>query len=226
MKKKLLLFRLALSAVFIFTTLPASASIEIDQAWNGNIIIEARDSILVDIFTKLQEKYAIEVAGLESRKSDKITFTFEAKSLEDLLRGLLRYLGVKNFAIEFADATLKRIVVVPDSVLEFSPTKSMHIEGSDQSESIGVAQVQSIVEFSQADSLDLLAGDIILEYDGVRITSAQQLVDEVKEKDENSQVEMVILRGNYPIRLVLAGGMIGVRVLTKQISKQDIILLD
>ncbi len=226
MKKKLLLFRLALSAVFIFTTLPASASIEIGQAWNGNIIIEARDSILVDIFTKLQEKYAIEVAGLESRKSDKITFTFEAKSLEDLLRGLLRYLGVKNFAIEFADATLKRIVVVPDSVLEFSPTKSMHIEGSDQSDSIGVAQVQSIVEFSQADSLDLLAGDIILEYDGVRITSAQQLVDEVKEKDENSQVEMVILRGNYPIRLVLAGGMIGVRVLTKQISKQDIILLD
>lgn len=226
MKKILLLFLLALSAAFNFTTLPASASIEISQAWNGNIIIEARDSILVEVFTKLQEKYAIEVAGLESRKSDKITFTFEAKSLEDLLRGLLRYLGVKNFAIEFADATLKRIVVVPDSVLKFSSTQTLHTEETDQNESIGVAQVQSIVEFSQADFLDLLAGDIIFEYDGVRITSAQQLVDEVKEKDENSQVEMVILRGNYPIRLVLAGGMIGVRVLTKQISKQDIISLD
>jgi hypothetical protein len=226
MKKLLPLFLLTLSATLISTTLPTSASIEIGQAWNGNIIIEARDSFLVEILTKLKEKYAIEVAGLESRKSDKITFSFEAKSLEDLLRGLLRYLGVKNFAIEFADAALKRIVVVPDSALEFFPTKSMHTEGSGQSESIGVAQVQSIVEFSQADSLDLLAGDIILEYDGVRITSAQQLVEEVKEKDENSQVEMVILRDNYPIRLVLAGGMIGVRILTKQISKQDIISLD
>ena len=226
MKKTLLIYLLVLTTAFIFTTLPASASIKIGQALNGNLILEARDSILLDIFAKLQEKYAIEISGLESRKSDKITFTFEAKSLEDLLRGLLRYLGVKNFAIEFADAALKRIVVVPDSLLEFSPSKRMHTQGSDQSESIGVAQVQSIVEFSQAESLDLLAGDIILEYDGVRITSAQQLVDEVKEKDENSQVEMVILRSNYPIRLVLAGGMIGVRVLTKQISKQDIISID
>jgi hypothetical protein len=226
MKTLVLLFLLTLNATLISTTLPASASIEIVQAWNGNIIIEARDSILVEIFTKLEEKYAIEVAGLESRKRDRITFSFEAKSLEDLLKGLLRYLGVKNFAIEFADETLKRIVVVPDSGLDIPTTESMHTEESNQSESIGVAQVQSIVEFSQADSLDLLAGDIILEYDGVRITSAQQLVDEVKENDANSQVEMVILRDNYPIRLVLAGGMIGVRVLTKHISEQDITSLD
>jgi hypothetical protein len=226
MKKTLRLFLFALSTAFILTTQPAFASIEFSQAWNGNIIIKARDSILVEVFTKLREEYAVEVAGLESRKSDKITFTFEAKSLEDLLRGLLRYLGVKNFAIEFADATLKRIVVVPDSVLEISPTKNMPSEQSDQTEYIGVAQVQSIVEFSQADSLDLIAGDIILEYDGVRITSAQQLVDEVKNKDENSQVEMVILRSNYSKRLILAGGMIGVRVLTKQIPKQDILSLD
>ena len=72
----------------------------------------------------------------------------------------------------------------------------------------------------------MIAGDIIFEYDGVRITSAQQLVDEVGEKDESSQVEMIILRDKHPIRLILAGGMIGVRVMTKQISKKEIGFID
>ena len=205
---------------------PANASIEITHGWDGNVTIEARDSVLDDIFRELHDKYGIEVSGLESRKSDKITFSFEADTLEGLLRGLLRYLGVKNFAIEFADAALTRIMVVPDSVKGFRPSENADIESSNQTESIGVAQVQSIVEFSQAESLDLIAGDIILEYGGVRITSAQHLVDEVEEKDESSQVEMVILRDKYPIRLILAGGLIGVRVMTKQISKKEISSID
>ena len=89
-------------------------------------------------------------------------------------------------------------------------------------ESLSVAQVQSIVEFSQAESLDLTAGDIIIEYDGVHITSAQQLVEEVKDKAENSQVEMIVIREKRPMRLILAGGQIGVRIMTKEVAKEEI----
>jgi hypothetical protein len=157
---------------------------------------------------------------LESRESDKVTFSFEADTLEALLRGLLRNLGVKNFAIEFADARLTRIVVVPDSMSDLS--ENVQKDQGNQVESLSVAQVQSIVEFSQAESLDLTAGDIIIEYDGVHITSAQQLVEEVKEKAENSQVEMIVIREKRPMRLILAGGIIGVRIITKNISKEEI----
>ncbi len=207
-------------------TSPATASIEITQGWNGNIFIEAHDSVLVELFKELYEKYAIVVSGLESRESDKITFSFEADTLEALMRGLLRYLGVKNFAIEFADAALTRIVVVPDSANRFKQFENVFIEPSNQVGSMNVAQIQSIVEFSQAESLDLIAGDIILEYDGVRITSAQQLVDEVEGKDESSQVEMIVIRDKKPMRLILAGGMIGVRIVTKKISKEEIDFID
>jgi hypothetical protein len=142
--------------------------------------------------------------------------------LEALLRGLLRYLGVKNFAIQFADATLTRIVVVPDSMSDITTSENVRMDQRDQVEPLSVAQIQSIVEFSQAESLDLIAGDIIIEYDGVRITSAQQLVEEVEKKSENSQVEMIVIREKNPVRLILAGGIIGVRIMTKKISREEI----
>jgi len=201
---------------------PANASNEITRVWNGNIIIEARDSFLIEIFRELYDKYSIEVSGLESRESDKITFSFEAGTMESLLRGLLRHLGVKNFAIEFADATLTRIVVVPDAISDIAPSEKAQPDQGNQIDSVSVAQIQSIVEFSQAESLDLTAGDIIIEYDGVRITSAQQLVEEVEKKADHSQVEMIVIREKNPMQLILAGGIIGVRIMTKEISQEEI----
>jgi len=222
MKKIYLLSLYFLFLAALYATGPANASNEITRVWNGNIIIESHDSVLVEIFKELYDKYSIEVSGLENRESDKITFYFEAETLEALLRGLLRYLGVKNFAIHFADATLTKIVVVPDSVSDITTSENVQMDQSDQVEPLSVAQIQSIVEFSQAESLDLIAGDIIIEYDGVRITSAQQLVEEVEKKAENSQVEMTVIREKNPMRLILAGGIIGVRIMTKKISKDEI----
>ncbi len=184
--------------------------------------MEAHDSVLVEIFKELNDKYSIEVSGLESRESDKITFSFEADTLEALLRGLLRYLGVKNFAIHFADDRLTRIVVVPDSMSDITRSENVQTDQRNRVEPVSVVQIQSIVEFSQAESLDLIAGDIIIEYDGVRISSAQQLVAEVEKKAENSQVEMIVIREKNPMRLILAGGIIGVRIMTKKISKEEI----
>ena len=222
MKKIHLLSLYFLFWAAFYATGAANASNEITRVWNGNIIIEAHDSVLVEIFKELYDKYSIEVSGLESRESDKITFSFEADTLEALLRGLLRYLGVKNFAIQFADATLTRIVVMPDSISDITTSENVQMDQRDQVEPLSVAQIQSIVEFSQAESLDLIAGDIIIEYDGVRITSAQQLVEEVEKKSENSQVEMIVIREKNPVRLILAGGIIGVRIMTKKISREEI----
>ena len=222
MKKNHLLSLYFLLWAAFYATGPANASNEITRVWNGNIIIETHDSVLAEIFKELYDKYSIEVSGLESRETDKITFSFEADTLEALLRGLLRYLGVKNFAIQFADATLTKIVVVPDSMSDITTSENVQMDQRDQVEALSVAQIQSIVEFSQAESLDLIAGDIIIEYDGVRITSAQQLVEEVEKKSENSQVEMIVIREKNPVRLILAGGIIGVRIMTKKISKEEI----
>ena len=82
--------------------------------------------------------------------------------------------------------------------------------------------VQSIVEGSQAETAGLQKGDIILEYDGVRITSAQQLVNEVEKKAASSQIEMLFVRQKIPTRLILNGGFIGVRVMTTKILRAEL----
>ena len=103
----------------LFATAPAIASNEITRGSDGKIIIDAQDLDLFEILKELYDKYSVEVSGLEIRKSEKFTFSIEADTLETLLRRLLRYLGVKNFAIQFADARLTRIVVLPESVSEY-----------------------------------------------------------------------------------------------------------
>jgi hypothetical protein len=205
-----------------WVTLPANASNEITRDSNGNIVIDAQDSDLFEIIKELYDKYSVEVLGLESRESEKFTFSFEADTLETLLRRLLRYLGVKNFAIQFADARLTRIVVLPESVSNITISENLQTDRWNPPESISVAQIMSVVASSQAESLDLTAGDIIIEYDGVRINSAQQLVEEVEKKAENSQVDMIVIREKNSMRLILAGGTIGVRIRTKNISYEEI----
>jgi hypothetical protein len=216
----LLCYLLILTAFWV--TLPAKASNEITRDADGKIVIDVRNSALVEIIKELSDKYSVEVSGLESRKSEKFTFSFKADTLETLLRRLLRYLGVKNFAIQFADARLTRIVVLPESMSDIMLSENLQTDRWNPPESISVAQIMSVVESSQAESLDLTAGDIIIEYDGVRISSAQQLVEEVERKAENSQVDMIVIRDKDPMRLFLAGGTIGVRIRTKNISYEEI----
>ncbi len=204
------------------TTVAANASNEITRDPNGHIAIKVEDSDLVEIFQELSDKYSVEISGLEYRKGEKFTFSFKADTLETLLRRMLRYLGVKNFAIQFDDVRLTRVVVLPESVSDLTISENIQTDRRNPPKSISVAQIMSVVEFSQAQSLDLTAGDIIIEYDGVRISSAQQLVEEVEKKAENSQVDMIVIREKNSMRLILAGGMIGVRIRTRNISYEEI----
>ena len=147
--------------------------------------------------------------------------SYTADTLEDLLKSLLRHLGIKNYAFEFDDEILKRLVAVPEAtadVSSFSPSSNIP---SQENELVSIAQVQSIIEASQAESAGLQIGDIILEYDGVPINSAQQLVSEVEKKAQVNQIEMVIVRQKIPARLILNGGFIGVRILTKKIPRAE-----
>lgn len=197
------------------------ASDEITQTRNGKIFLKARDSTIREIVREFQNKYSIEISGLENRESEKISFSSDAHTLEGLLKGLLRHLNIKNFAIEYADATLKRVVVVPNARGAISDFVTSNKDRLNLKKFVNVAEVQSIIEASQAESLDLLEGDIIIEYDGVPINDARQLVNEVEKKASSDQVEMVIVREKTPRRLILGGGFIGVRVMTRKVLKEE-----
>jgi len=197
------------------------AADEITMVRDGKIFFKARDSTLKEIVREFHNKFSIEIKGLESKESLKLSFLFEADTLEVLLKGLLRHLGIKNYAFEFADATLKRVVIVSEATRDISSLAKPVTEQLKQKEFVNIAQIQSIIESSQAESIGLFEGDIIVEYDGVPITNARQLVKEVEKKAANSQVEMVIVREKTPMQLTIGGGFIGVRIMTKKIAKEE-----
>jgi C-terminal processing protease CtpA/Prc len=219
--KRFRLFLIFLLWISLFAVGSAGAVVEISTVTNGIISFEARDSTIAEIVNKFYDKYSIEIKGLENREREKITFSYKADTPEDLLKRLLRHIGIKNYAFEFSDATLERLVVVPEATSDvFSLSQSPKVP-SQQNEFVSIAQIQSIVEASQAESAGLQEGDIILEYDGVPISSAQQLVSEVEKKAQISQVELVIVRQKILTRLILSGGFIGVRILTQKIPRAE-----
>jgi predicted metalloprotease with PDZ domain len=169
----------------------------------------------------LQKDFAVDISGLESLEIDKITFVFEASSLEELVKGLLQYFNIKNYALEFVDDKLRSVMVVPGAKRIIADPVDSDYDSAKREETVTVAVIKSIVESSQAETLDLMQGDFIVEYDGVRINSAAQLVEEVKNKSAKNQIEMIVVRDKTLRQLILQGGVIGVRITTEKVSNQE-----
>jgi hypothetical protein len=199
----------------------AGGSGEIVGKENGSLFIRAQDVYLKTVVARLQTDFGLDINGLESLGNDKITFAFEADSLEELVKGLLRHIKINNYAFEFADDRLRSVKVVPGAKRSIAGPDDSDSDTAKRAETVTVAVIKSILESSQAEALDLMQGDIIVEYDGIRINSAAQLVKEVKKKSANNQVEMVVVRDRTSRRLILQGGVIGVRITTEKVSKQE-----
>ena len=188
---------------------------------HGTFAIESQGTLLKEVLDLLRKDFAIEIIGLDNRSDTPITFSHTSDSLEGLLKALLRYLGEKNYAFQFVDQKLKRISVLPGSARADAPVATNEPVAETKTPLVAVAEVQSVVEGSQAESLGLIPGDIILAYDGVKISNALQLVKEVEKKSSAANIELVVIRNNLAIRYTVIGGFIGVRIQTKQIPKED-----
>lgn len=188
---------------------------------HGTFTIESQGSLLKEILDSLRKDFAIEIIGLEQKNDTPVSFSHTSDSLEGLLKALLRHIGEKNYAFEFIDQKLKRISVLPGSANADVPVATNEPMADSELPLVAVAEVQSVVEGSQAESLGIIPGDIILAYDGVKINNALQLVKEVEKKSSAANIELIVIRNHSALRYTVIGGFIGVRIQTKQIPKED-----
>ncbi len=79
-----------------------------------------------------------------------------------------------------------------------------------------------MVENSQALKVGLKKGDLIIEYDSVRINSATELISEIKKKADRERIDLLTARNGELMKFVLAGGRIGVRIQTAVIPKEEL----
>ncbi len=180
------------------------------------LTLEAAGLPLGKILEEIKMQAGVEFVGLEDRKEDTVNFSAQAEPLEKALKRLLRYLDVSSYAFEYKRTKLKRVSVVPKSKSDVPvlrppvPAESGQFPVANER----VVRIIRVNEGTQAEHLDLKENDLILEYDGVRIRSAQELVAAVKKKEPAETVEMLVIRDREPRRILLNGGLIGVNVIT------------
>ncbi len=182
----------------------------------GNrLTLEAVGMPLGKILDEISLQGGVKFVGLEDRMQEAVNFSANAEPLEKALKRLLRSLDVSSYAFEYTRTKLKRVSVVPNAKSGTSarpPVPPENPQPPMPGES--VVRIIRVNEGTQAEHLDLKENDLILEYDGIRIRSAQQLVAAVKKKQPAETVEMLVVREREPRRIVLNGGLIGVNVIT------------
>ncbi len=179
---------------------------------NDTLIIEAKDLTVQELVGELERECRITFKGLDEKLDEKISFEYEGESLEDAVKLMLRNIGESNYVFEYGRNYLIRVSVMPSS--KHAPSRAVPQDRNRPPVHGRAVRVVSVINNSQAESLGLKPGDLIIEYDGVRIESSQQLIREVKNKSDLNQVEMVVVRDESPIRYYLKGGLIGVRINT------------
>jgi type II secretory pathway component GspD/PulD (secretin) len=185
---------------------------------DDQVAIQAESATLSEILAKIFETFGVTVTGLEDRLSEKVTIHFREKSLEKGIKRLLQRIDESNFAFEFNNTKLVRVVVAPASKISGS---SIQYSTEASTDSAPVVRILEIVAGTQAEVMGLQMGDLVMTYGGVEIQSAPQLVDEVNKQDYSRTIEMTVVRDGFPMKVVLNGGLIGIKVQTVMIPQTE-----
>lgn len=182
---------------------------------DGTLVIEARDIPLARILDSLEACCDIAVVGLSDQKQRLVTFRTRGE-LEEAIKRLLRHLGEVNYAFEYNNVMLTKVSVLPRSQTR---AESAPAGPETPREVVNAVKVLEVVEGSQAEALGILPGDLIINYDGTQIHTAQELLKAVKEKSDQETVELIFVREHIAQRMLLKGGFIGVRIYTVKIPQ-------
>ncbi len=195
----------------------------------GRFFISAENVDLSRIVVEIGSELGIVISGLDGTGGAKVDYSGEWESSVDMVKGILRYLGIRNYLMEFDGTKLARVRVMKSKGYVSGRDEAGRVSNSAKKadaakpvEKFSFVKVQGVVEGSQAEALELMAGDFIVLYNGVEITSSQLLIAEVRKVPLEGTVDMVVMRDHEPYSYTLKGGMIGVRVITVKLPGEEV----
>jgi hypothetical protein len=188
----------------------------------GRITVRADGEPLGDVISGIRAAGDIRIQGLSHRADDPLSFQVEDMDVEDALKRLMRQLKENNYAFEYSRTRLRRLSVFPAGQIEAARPAPRPRGGEAADGRERVVRVINVHEGTQAENLDLRQGDLIVDYDGETITSAQQLVDAVKTRSAEQIVQMTVVRDGNRFPLTLNGGLIGINILTVNVPPDQL----
>lgn len=178
------------------------------------VTLDIKEMPVAELVERINFEAGIEIRGLMERRSGRVTFTHTGRSLEDVLRQLLRYLDETNFIYQYEDDRLTRITVLPTGEDE-APVSQRESDWIDLAPKTTVVEIVDVLEESQAESVGLKKGDYIYQYGSRRMYDSQTLIKETDRKDDSTTVEMIVIRNGDAKSFFLERGFIGVQVRTR-----------
>ena len=190
---------------------------------NRQMDIRSDKARLGDLLVEIRVQSGIDITGLDDRETELVTFSGRGKP-EKVLEQMLEQISEQNFALEYTDQLLSRIMVLPSKSGGSKGRPGIvpgHVPNSKQppESRVSVVVVQLVEKNTQGEQIGLQSGDIVLEYGGVRIHSSQQLIREVKNKENENQVDMTVIRNRQNMMFSLTGGFIGIRIREEKLPK-------
>ena len=188
---------------------------------DGTLVMQARGIPLGRILDEIRKACMVEIVGLENRRDELIGFALQSVTIEKGVKRFLRRLGENNYAFEYIDRNLRRARVFPEAETVDSSIPVQAPAAITRDEDVTVVRIEAVINGYQAEALYLSGGDLIIAYDGVEIHTTRQLIEEVRKKAYREQIEMIVVSNRVPMRFMLSGGFIGVRIRTVTIPKDD-----
>lgn len=182
------------------------------------ITIRANDLRLENILDQLQDGHFLQFSGISEHLNQTVTLSCTG-SAENVVKRLLKALGIRNYAFTFTGERLTQVSILPasDSLepiqkplarqMESKGKKTMPLPSS-------TVQIKAVLPGTQAERIPLEPEDYILAYNGHRVQNAQGLIAHVKQYTNQDWVSLLIVRNKIPMEFILEGGFIGVQVIT------------
>lgn len=193
------------------------ASFRIEFQDDG-VVFFSEGATVGEILAGIGDEFRMTVSGLSEKQLQQVSATLKGDSVQDAMRRLLRQLGVRNFAFHYTEDRLSHVSVFPESKTPGPPVRQPPVSASSTRDS--AVEVIDVVEGTQARTIGLEKGDLILEYGGIRLGRASQLVEETRNRDSFETVELAVLRNGERLRFFVNGGLIGVRVKTVRMRNE------
>ncbi len=162
------------------------------------------------IVDRFKKEFGVAILGLEPLYGKTLVLNISG-DLPYIIKKVLKRLELKNYAMIFHNATLKKVVVVKGRTFNFPEEYSdRYIQEDDDPMQDQVLVVREVLEGTTADKIGIQEGDIMLKYDQVRINHNGQLGEIISNKKDQANISLLIVRNQIPIRLACRSGTLGV----------------
>lgn len=175
---------------------------------------------LANIQKTLENQFNIQIIGIDGKAADRVTLVAENISMSDGIKRILKLVGEENFTFEYVNGKLRKVTVYegsgPTPVERLSPPENQAV----REKLAPVVKIAEVIPGSQAEYLNLKKNDLIIAYDGIKITGTSQLIKLVRKKAVDETVRVTVVQNGMPTDVYAHGGMLGVRIRTTHVASR------